>query len=134
MSKRVIGLFKKGVCSSECVGQGFTCMLGNSCSPQEGNDLNILNFKVGVTEISHMIFFSYHRPFTIQYDEVVVFCLVPVTEHGTFSEYFTMPFILLFISGSAFQLTLEKIPFNKPVEMYVIFQRMRACICIKMIL
>lgn len=42
-----------------------------------------------------------------------------------------MPLILLFISGPAFQLTQEKILLNKPIEMYVIFQRMRAYICFK---
>lgn len=113
-------------------GSAFTCMLGTSHSSQEENDLiSILNLKVGVTEISHMIFFfSSYRPFTFQYDEVVVFCLVPVPEHETFSEYF----ILLFISGPTFQLTQEEILLNKPVEMYVIFQRMRAYICFKMIM
>lgn len=80
-----------------------------------------------------MFFFSHHGPFTIQYDEVELE-VVPVIEHDTFSEYFIMPLTLLFISGSAFQLTQEKILLNKPVEMYVIFQRMRACICFKMIL
>ncbi len=57
-------------------GSAFTCMLGTSRSSQDENYLiNILNLKVGVTEISHMIFFfSSYRHFTFQYDEVVVFC------------------------------------------------------------